>query len=248
MRSSAPPSRWSTQGEHVVPGAGRGGAARSASPVSIRDPVDERRPGGCGTSQALGVDVVAGRRGAAGRPCGWPASVRGRAARPGARRGRPGGHPGGRPERRPRALRVVLVEEEEERAVPEDRPAEAAPTWLRLKRGGDVRPEAFSRLLRAVELAGGVVIPRLAPEGVGAGPRHHVDLGPAVAAELRTVGVGQHLELRHPLRHHLHGRDRDRDVVVVRAVDHVVVVAGALAVDGVGALADGPARRWPRVQ
>ena len=74
-------------------------------------------------------------------------------------------------------------------------------------------------------------------EGVRAGLRDDVDLRAGVAAKLDAVGVRLHLELRHRLGHDLGRRDRDADVVVVRAVDHVVVVARALPVGGVSTLA-----------
>ena len=91
------------------------------------------------------------------------------------------------------------------------------------------------------EIVVAVVVPDLAMEPVAAGLRDHVDLGAAVAAELDAVGVRLDLELGHRLRHDLRRGDSHRDVVVVRAVDHVVVVARTLAVGRVGALARHPA-------
>lgn len=65
-----------------------------------------------------------------------------------------------------------------------------------------------------------------------------VDLPTAVAPKLRIVRIGLNLELLNGFRGQPDGGNRHRDIVVVRAVNREVVVAGALTVD-----AD-PARTW----
>ena len=194
------------------------------------------------------VDVVQERRAARARPggstAGWPArsgtpcergeAGLGRDAHRAARRGR-------------RVVGVVLVEQEEERLVLDDRPADAGARLVARVVGRLREAAAFSMLVSEARLVRPVVVPDLAAEAVGARLGDDVDLRAAVAAELDAVGVRLHLELGHRLGHDLRGRDRDADVVVVRAVDHVVVVARALAVGGVGALAGDAAdvrARW----
>src|SRR4029434_5937863 len=57
-----------------------------------------------------------------------------------------------------------------------------------------------------------------------------VDLRAGVSSVLGAIRIGLNLELSHGLRKDWRSRERNRDVVVVRAVNREVVVARSLAI------------------
>ncbi len=139
-----------------------------------------------------------------------------------------------------RDLPEAFVVGEEERAVPDDRPAEheteLVPDQLRLHAVGRLEePDRVERVV-AVEL------PERAAERVGAAAHRRVDDGAAGAAELGAEVVGLHLELLDRVGRHLHELVREALVagavgVVVHAVEDEAVDGAAEAVDVEGRVA-----------
>ncbi len=104
------------------------------------------------------------------------------------------------------------------------------PNWLRLLRDGPRQAVALLDVVERVQAAAAVELKDVAVEVVGPRLRDDVDLRAGVASELGAVGVGLNLKLAHRLGKDRRGRERHRDVVVVRTVDGEVVVARSLAV------------------